>query len=41
MTAGRPFAQLLALWSVVLIGGDIVYDNGEPDRVSRWFHLLP
>jgi hypothetical protein len=24
----------------VWIGGDIVYDNGEPDRVSRWFHWL-
>ena len=23
-----------------LIGGDIVYDNGEPARVSRWFHWL-
>ena len=24
----------------VVIGGDIAYDNGEPSRVSRWFHWL-
>ncbi len=23
-----------------LLGGDIAYDNGEPGRVSRWFHWL-
>ncbi len=23
-----------------LIGGDIVYDNGEPGRLDRWFHWL-
>ncbi len=23
-----------------IIGGDIAYDNGEPRRVGRWFHLL-
>ncbi len=23
-----------------IIGGDIVYDNGEPSRVDRWFHWL-